>query len=246
MCCQSICSPVRFSRYAAVAVIPAGRIAGVVARLLDSRDRVIQKFEEIPLVNGPFEDHSANNFPLQLFVLISPREIQQDRAVRNRRDQIVQIGLAFGLVVVSIGLVVVVGGNHDRGIIVRIWIHRPERVIPRARRGSTQSDGREGVTCSRLLLIHHARQERHPRVPHRQDLIAIGLRPANFVTQLGVPCSRWWSPARRRRNIARCGRECPPRRGRRRSSRRYESTHGAWARSGPATLHRRTSGLSES
>src|SRR5579863_5124738 len=75
---------------------------------------------------------------------------------------------------------------------MRVRIHCPQRVIPGARRCSAQPDGRECVTRPRLHFIRNLGQQRHPRMSHRQHLIPVGLRPANFVVDLDfqAPCGR--------------------------------------------------------
>ena len=84
LCCQSICDAGQILVYAAVAVIPAGRIAVVVTHLRDPRDGMVQKLEKIALINRPFEDDSANNLPLKFLAPIGPRKFQEIREAERR------------------------------------------------------------------------------------------------------------------------------------------------------------------
>ena len=195
---------------------------------------MIQKLEKITLVNGPFEDHSTDNLPLQFLALKGPRKVEQV-AQFQPRDQIMQVGLALRLVVVAVGLVVVVVresqsrrncGHRDRPRAARntrcaAW-SRPARWWRRYNRSPAfpHSPRAAAAPCANVP----------PPAPGCDSVSAGGFRCAT-----ATPCSRWWSPARRWRNTGRCEIECLRTRRRRQRLLKFE------ARRGERTLRERAS-----
>src|SRR5690348_2869580 len=132
-----------------------------------------KKFLNVAFVDEALEQNAAKRGPSLGWIAIGRGKLQQIPEFEPGQ-QVVQIPLAILQVFGAIQFVVVIGRNQHGGVSAAGRIYRTNQVIPGACICSRRRDAPEMVTGGWRHLIRQPRQQAHPRVSKRDDLVGIG------------------------------------------------------------------------
>src|ERR1051326_642110 len=148
---------------------------------LESLPWIEKKFLNVAFVDETLEQNAAKSGPSVGRIAIGCGKLQQI-AEFEPGQQVVQIPFAILEVFFAVQFVVVIGRNQHGGVSAAGRIYRTNQVIPAAGVSPRGGNAPEMVAGGWRHLIRQPRQQAHPRVSKRDDLVGIGpgaelLRP---------------------------------------------------------------------